>query len=71
MCLMCLAKIVEASIVSFAAVVTGWAFIKAKYISKKAKMWDDNTKCHCGCHCECHKNECNCDCHIHKNHTKK
>ena len=73
MCLMCLAKVVEASVISFAAVATGWAFFRTKYNLHKASKCDENGNCDCKCHCSCHKNECACDCHndMQKNIKKK
>ena len=63
MCMMCVKTVVEASIVSFATVVTGMAFLKNKYHLHRLSKCDKNGNCKCGCHCACHQSECACECH--------
>lgn len=63
MCMMCLKTVVEASVVSGAAVISGLAFLKTKYHLHKMSKMDKNGNCNCGCHCSCHQKECGCDCH--------
>lgn len=63
MCMMCVKTIVEAGLVSGAAVVSGFAFLRHKYHLHKISKMDKNGNCKCGCHCACHQKECGCECH--------
>ena len=63
MCMMCVKTIVEAGLVSGAAVISGFAFLKHKYHLHKISKMDKNGNCECGCHCACHQKECACECH--------
>lgn len=69
MCMMCVKTVIEASVVSFAAIVSGMAFIKTKYHLHRMSKCDKNGHCDCGCHCACHQNECDCECHRCKEET--